>query len=90
MAKLEERIEVKTSQGAKARYIRAAERRGLSLSDWARRRLDDAAEEDLGAIDEPAEPSPEDIADTVAAEGCLAGTDFRERVHKARGPWTVE
>jgi hypothetical protein len=89
MAKLEERIEVKASPVAKARYTRAAERRGLSLSDWARRRLDEAAEEDLGATDEPTDPSPEDRAEALKAEGSLAGKGFRARVHKARGPWSA-
>jgi hypothetical protein len=88
MAKLEERIEVKATRHGKGRYARAAERRGMSLSDWARRRLDEAAAEELGTDDEPAVPSAEDIAEALKAKGMLRGRGFRARVRKARGPWT--
>jgi hypothetical protein len=89
MGKLVERLELKTTPRAKGRYQAAAERRGLSLSDWARRGLDALADEDLGADDEPATPSAEDIAATLRARGAFKGSGFRERVKKARGPWTV-
>jgi len=81
-ARAEERIE-------KARFTRAAERRGISLSDWVRRRLAEAAEADLG-IEEPMPPSQEDIAEALKAYGALRGSGLRERVKRARAtPWTV-
>lgn len=89
MGKLVVRMELKTTLRGKARYQAAAERRGLSLSDWVRRGLDALADEDLGQDDEPPEPTAEDIAATRRSHGVFRGTDFRERVLKARGPWTV-
>lgn len=89
MGKLVERMELKTTPRAKDRYQAAAERRGLSVSDWARRGLDALADEDLGADDEPATPSAEEIADARKARGALKGRGFAARVRKARGPWTA-
>jgi hypothetical protein len=89
MAKLAERVELKTSLREKVRYRAAAERRGLSLSDWARRGLDAIANEDLGVDDEPAAPTAEDIATARLARGALKGRGFGDRVRKARSAWTV-
>jgi hypothetical protein len=69
--------------------MRAAERAGVSLSDWARRRLDRLADEELG-IDEPPAPSAEDIAEALEAAGSLKGSGLRARVRAAREtPWTA-
>lgn len=85
----QERIEVKTTTAEKARYVRAAERRGISLSDWIRRRLAEAAAAEI-EDDEPPIPSEEDIAEALKAHGSLKRTDLRERVARARAtPWTV-
>jgi hypothetical protein len=89
MGKLAERVELKTSLHEKSRYLAAAERRGLSLSDWARRGLDAIANEDLGADDEPAAPTAEDIAAARKARGALKGRGFGARVRKARSSWTA-
>jgi hypothetical protein len=88
MGKLVERMELKTTPRGKARYLAAAERRGLSLSDWARRGLDELADEELGADDEPRAPTAEDIAASLKARGALKGTGFGDRVRKARHSWT--
>ena len=89
MGKLVGRMELKTTSRAKGRYQAAAERRGLSVSDWARRGLDALADEDLGADDEPPMPSAEDVAVARKARGALKGRGFGARVRKARGPWTA-
>ena len=39
-----ERVELRAPAGRKAKWNRAAERAGVSLSDWARRRLDELAD----------------------------------------------
>jgi len=81
------RIELRASPGRRARYLSAAARRHLSLSDWARRHLDDAADADLAA-ESPAEPSPADVAAALRARGSLRGSGFRARVRALRGtPW---
>ncbi len=88
-ARAEERVELRAPAGRKAKWVRAAERAGVSLSDWARRRLDALADEELG-IDEPPAPSAEDVREALAAAGSLEGSGLRARVHAARGtPWTV-
>lgn len=88
-AKAEERVELRAPAGRKAKWIRAAERAGVSLSDWARRRLDEVADEELG-IEEPPAPSGKDIAAALAAAGSLKGSGLRARVHAAREtPWTA-
>jgi len=85
--KAEARIEVKASASEKTRFQRAAERRGISLSDWIRRRLAAAAEAEL-AFDEPPLPSREDVAAAITARGKLKGAGLRERVRLARAtPW---
>lgn len=85
----EERVELRMTTAEKARLLRAAERRGISLSDWARRRLAEAAEEE-GAPEEPPAPSADDIADALGAHGALKGKGLRRRVRTARRtPWTV-
>jgi hypothetical protein len=89
-ARAEERVELRAPAGRKAKWLRAAERAGVSLSDWARRRLDRIADEELGT-DEPPAPSAEDIQEALAAAGSLKGSGLRARVRAARGtPWTVE
>lgn len=86
----EERVELRMSSAEKARLIRAAERRGISLSDWARRRLAEAAEAEA-LPEEPPAPSPDDIADALGAHGALKGKGLRRRVHAARKtPWIVD
>jgi hypothetical protein len=86
----QERMELRAPAGRKAKWIRAAERAGVSLSDWARRRLDEVAEAELGS-DEPAPPSADEIADALKVEGALRGSGLRARVRAARKTaWTVE
>lgn len=84
------RMELRVPPGRKARWSRAAERAGLSLSDWARRRLDDLAEEEL-TVDDATPPSPEDIRAALAARGALGkerAERLRARVLEARKtPW---
>ena len=83
-------MELRLPAGRKAKWLRAAERAGVSLSDWARRRLDQHADEELG-VEEPPAPSKEDLAAALGAVGALRGTDLRERVRRGRKvPWTVE
>ena len=89
-ARAEERVELRAPAGRKAKWLRAAERAGVSLSDWARRRLDRIADEELGT-DEPPAPTAEDVREALAAGGSLKGSGLRARVHATRGtPWTVE
>jgi hypothetical protein len=86
----EERVEIRAPAGRKAKWVRAAERAGVSLSDWARRRLDERADEEL-ADDEPSVPSPEAIREALKVAGTFKGTGLRERVHAARQtPWTLD
>jgi hypothetical protein len=88
-AKADERVELRAPAGRKAKWMRAAERSGVSLSDWARRHLDEIADEQLG-IDDPPAPSAEDIAEALKAAASLKGTGLRGRVHAAREtPWTA-
>lgn len=89
-SKAEERVELRLPAGRRAKWLRAAERAGVSLSDWARRRLDQHADEELG-VEEPPVPSEEDIALALKTVGSLRGTDLRKRVREGRkAPWTVE
>jgi hypothetical protein len=89
-AKAEERVELRTPSGRKAKWMRAAERAGVSLSDWARRRLDQVADEELGS-DEPPAPSTEDMADALEVVGAFKGSGLRKRVRANRvTPWTTE
>jgi hypothetical protein len=86
----EERVELRAPAGRKAKWLRAAERAGVSLSDWARRHLDQVADEELGSDDEPPAPSAEDIREALAAAGALKARGLRARIHAAREtPWTV-
>ncbi len=86
----EERVELRAPAGRKAKWQRAAEHAGVSLSDWARRHLDEVADQELG-MDEPPEPSDEDVREALAALGALKGSGLCERVHALRkAPWTVE
>jgi len=88
-AKSEERVELRVPAARKAKWARAAERAGVSLSDWARRRLDQHADEELG-VEEPPAPSEEDIAAALKIVGGLRSTDLRVRVRRGRKtPWTV-
>ena len=85
-----ERVELRAPAGRKAKWIRAAERAGVSLSDWARRRLDEVADAEIGS-DEPAPPSAGEIAGALEVEGALKGSGLGARVRAARKtPWTVE
>jgi hypothetical protein len=82
------RIELRASAKRRARYRSAAERRGLTLSEWARRHLDDAAEIDLAA-EAPAEPSAEDVTEALRARGTLRGSELRARLAALREtPWS--
>ena len=85
-----ERVELRAPAARKAKWIRAAQRAGVSLSDWARRRLDEVADAEIGS-DEPAPPSAEDIAEALEVEGALKDSGLRARVRAARKtPWTAE
>ena len=89
VARAEERVELRAPAGRKAKWIRAAERAGVSLSDWARRHLDEVADAELGS-DEPPAPSAEDIRDALTTAGTLKARSLRARVHAAREtPWTA-
>jgi hypothetical protein len=88
-ARAEERVELRAPAGRKAKWLRAAERAGVSLSDWARRHLDEVANEELGT-DEPPAPSAGDIREALAVAGTLNASGLRARVHAAREtPWTA-
>ena len=84
-----ERVEFRAPPGRKAKWTRAAERSGVSLSDWARRRLDDLADEELR--DDDGTPTPEEIRVSLAARGAMGGARaerLRARIHAARKtPW---
>ena len=88
--KATERVELRASPGRKAKWTRAAERSGVSLSDWARRRLDELADEELRE-DEESPPSKADIEIALTAFGALGkdeGERLRARIHAARKtPW---
>jgi len=85
----EERVELRVPPARKAKWLRAAERAGVSLSDWARRRLDQHADEELG-VEEPPAPSEEDIAAALRVVGGLRNTELRAKVREGRKtPWTV-
>jgi leucyl aminopeptidase (aminopeptidase T) len=84
------RLEVRVPDRRRTRYLAAAERQGLTLPEWARRQLDEAAEVELAAESEPPPPTADDIAAALMAAGSLKGSGLRERVRKARTtPWTV-
>jgi len=86
----EERVELRAPAGRKRKWLRAAERAGVSLSSWARRHLDQVADEQLGSDDEPAPPAAEDIREALGVAGALKARGLRGRVHAAREtPWTV-
>jgi hypothetical protein len=86
----EERVELRAPAGRKAKWLRAAERAGVSLSDWARRHLDEVANEELGSEDEPPAPSAEDIREALSTAGALKSRGLRARVRAAREtPWTA-
>jgi hypothetical protein len=88
-AKSEERVELRLPAGRKAKWLRAAERAGVSLSDWARRRLDQHADDELG-VEEPPAPSRDDIAAALEIVGALRATDLRAKVREGRKtPWIV-
>ena len=87
----EERVELRMTKAEKARLQRAAERRGISLSDWARRRLAEAADEE-GVPEDPVPPAPtaDDITEALGAHAALRGSGLRRRVHAARKTgWTA-
>jgi hypothetical protein len=84
------RVEIRVPTGRKTKWTRAAERAGLSLSDWARRRLDELADEEL-AHDDAAPPSPEEIRIALSTYGALEkarAEQLRARILEARKtPW---
>jgi hypothetical protein len=85
----EERVELRAPAGRKRKWLRAADRAGVSLSSWARRHLDQVADEELGGDGEPAPPSAEDIREALSVAGTLKARGLRSRVHAAREtPWT--
>lgn len=85
----DERVELRAPAGRKAKWLRAAERAGVSLSDWARRCLDEGADKELG-VDEPPVPGEGDIASALEVAGAFGGTSLRARVRAAREtPWTA-
>lgn len=87
MASANARLELRLPGRRRVRYAAAAERRGLTLSEWARRQLDEAAEAELAA---EGSPTAEDVAAALAAAGSLRDSGLRDRVLKARkAPWTV-
>ncbi|HEY3355394.1 MAG TPA: hypothetical protein VGQ83_19245 [Polyangia bacterium] len=77
------RIEFKATAAEKERFVRAAKTRGISLSDWVRWRLAEAAEAELSRTD-PRPPSAEDIAEAEKAHGALEGCGLRERIERLR------
>jgi hypothetical protein len=82
------RIEVRVSPRRRARYLVAAARRHLSLSEWARGHLDQAADAELAAP-VPAEPSDADVAAALEGRGALRRSRVRERVAALKGaPWS--
>lgn len=88
--KATDRVELRAPPGRTERWRRAAERAGVSLSDWARRRLDRVADEEL-CNDEEGPPSEAGIEIALSAYGALGkerGEELRARVHAARKtPW---
>ena len=59
----------------------------MSLSEWARRKLDDAAELEL-LQDGPAAPSDADVTAALRAKGALRGSKLRARLAELREtPW---
>jgi hypothetical protein len=85
-----DRLELRAAPARIERWRRAARRAGVSLSDWARRRLDAVADEEL-RTDEAATPSPDDIEAGLSVHGSISRGDaeaLRARVHAAREtPW---
>jgi hypothetical protein len=76
----------------KARWVEAAKRSRVPLSDWARRLLDEAADALLGRDDvEPGPPTRAQIQVSLSARGVMGperAEKLRARVHAARGtPW---
>lgn len=92
MRKASARLELRVPPQRRARYETAAERRGLTLSDWVRRRLDEAADVELAAEVEPPPPADEDVATALAALEELAsrnGDRLRARIRAAKEePWS--
>ncbi len=77
------RVDIRTTPARRTRYFTAARRRNLSLSEWARRHLDEAAEVDLAA-EAPAEPTAADVTAALAVKGALRGSTLRARVAALR------
>ena len=89
-SRAEERVELRASASQKRKWLQAAERTGTSLSGWARRHLDEIADQELGSDDEPPAPSPEAIHDALQVAGSLQESGLRARIHAAREtPWTT-
>jgi hypothetical protein len=73
------RVDIRTTSARRTRYFTAARRRNLSLSEWARQRLDAAAEAEL-AIAVPSEPTDADVTAALEARGALRGSRLRARI----------
>ncbi len=76
----------------KARWVEAARQSRVSLSDWARGLLDEAADALLGREDvEPGPPTKAQIRVSLSARGSMGperAEKLRARVHAARRtPW---
>jgi uncharacterized protein (DUF1778 family) len=83
------RVALRAPAVRKEKWERAANRAGVSLSDWMRRGLDELAEAQLiTADDEPLPPSPRAVSAAVKAHRALAGhrgDALRARVKAAKG-----
>jgi len=81
------RVDIRTTPARRTRYFSAARKLNLSLSEWARQHLDQAAEADL-AVEVPAEPDAADVAAALATRGALRGSNLRARVAALKEtPW---
>jgi hypothetical protein len=73
------RVDIRTTPARRTRYFSAARKRQLSLSEWARQHLDEAAAADLAA-EAPAVPTAADVAAALEVRGSLRGSRLRARV----------
>jgi hypothetical protein len=81
-------MELRISLDRKARWVEAARRSRVPLSDWARGLLDEAADVLLGREDvEPGPPTKAQIRVSLSARGAMGperAQKLRARVHAAR------
>jgi len=86
-----DRVELRAPPGRADKWRRAAQLAGVSLSDWARRRLDDLADAELATQDDDRPPTAEDIRVALEARGAMGkvrAERLRARIHAARRtPW---